>query len=114
MAAYSIAMKSSLKGRREFARVARKGRSFSHPLLVVKVLPNGELRNRYGLVVRKKVGNAVVRNKVKRRLREIIRGARLQEGWDIMIIARLPASLSDYQEVKSALEGILSRAGLKI
>jgi len=114
VATYSIAMKGSLKGRREFARVARKGRAFSHPLLVVKILPNGELRNRYGLVVGKKVGNAVVRNKVKRRLREIIRGARLQGGWDIMIIARGTTSLSDYQKLKSALEGILSRAGLKI
>jgi ribonuclease P protein component len=107
-------MKGSLKGSREFARLARKGRALSHTLLTVKVLPNGRSRNRCGLVVSKKVGNAVVRNKVKRRLREIIRAIPLKQGWDIMIIARSATSSSNYQELKAALEDILSRAGLRL
>ncbi len=57
-------------------------------MLVLKAAPNGLEGNRYGFSVGRRVGIAVVRNRVKRRLREVARLARVKAGWDMVFIAR--------------------------
>jgi len=81
-------------------------------LLVIRVLPNGMDRSRFGFVVSKRIGGAVVRNKVKRRLREAVRLAPVKAGWDAIFIARRGVELADYQQLKQATENLLRRARL--
>ena len=80
----------SLKNNFEFRRLYNKGKSAASPLLVVYCRRNGRPCNRLGITVSKKVGKAVHRNKLRRRLREAYRlsEARLVRGWDIVVVAR--------------------------
>ena len=63
----------TVKENYEFRRIYAKGRSGVSPYLVVYVRPNRRGRNRIGVTVSTKLGHAVVRNRVRRRLREIFR-----------------------------------------
>ena len=96
----------------EFQRVLRRGRAWADDLLVVKALPNDLGRTRFGFVVGRGVGKAVVRNRTKRRLREIARRAPVEQGWDVVVIARRGAGGVDYWTLKDSLEGLLRRAHL--
>ncbi len=62
-----------LRRRADFGSVYERGRILNDPLLVLRVSPNELSHNRYGFVVSKRVGGAVVRNRVRRRLQEIVR-----------------------------------------
>jgi ribonuclease P protein component len=99
-----------LTKRRDFAAVYRKGRALAHPLVVLRLLPNQLPYSRYGFVVSKTVGKAVVRNRVRRRLREGIRTLLVEPGWDIVVIARPKAAAADFHTLRRATAGLLSRA----
>lgn len=58
------------------------------------------------------MGKAVVRNKVKRRLREIIRLATIKPGWDIVLIARSKSSIAKYINMQEDVLNLLKRAGI--
>lgn len=94
----------------QYALVYGKGSSLASPLLVVKILRNSLPLSRYGFSVSKKVGNAVMRNRIKRWLREILRETNLIAGHDIIFIVRPAASATDYRELKKAVEQLLNRA----
>ena len=96
----------------QYALVYNKGSSWISDLVVMKALPNGLTFSRYGFSVSRRVGEAVVRNRVKRRLREILRSAPLEPGWDIMFIARPRAASASFASVEKSVHGLLSRAGL--
>lgn len=96
----------------QFALVYNKGNSWTSGLLVMKVLPNGIGLSRYGFSVSKRIGKAVVRNKVKRLLREIVRQTPIKPGWDIIFIARQLAATADYTNLEKAAKGLLSQAHL--
>jgi ribonuclease P protein component len=98
----------------DFARVRRQGRSWSHVLLVLLAARNGLAYTRFGFVVSKRVGMAVVRNRVRRLMREAAR-ARLDQiasGWDIVLIARSPIVQADLNRIGEALDSLLQKAGL--
>lgn len=82
--------------------------------MVVRAAPNGLDITRYGFAVSRRVGNAVVRNRVKRRLREVMRQAALLTGWDIVVIARNPAALADYNSLKRTVGELLTKARLTV
>lgn len=101
--------------RGQFQRVRSQGRSWSHPLLVLLAVENDLPYSRVGFLVSKRIGKAVVRNRVKRLMREAMR-LRLYEiasGWDIVLIARSPIVQADFWRIGEALDSLLQRAGLK-
>jgi ribonuclease P protein component len=85
----SVKGKQNLTRKADFEAVYERGRSWVGREIVVRVLPNGLETTRYGFAVSRRVGKAVVRNRVKRRLREIVRQTPLRTGWDIVVIARV-------------------------
>jgi ribonuclease P protein component len=83
----------------DFRRIARLGKKSVYPAFTMQALQRGEGPLRLGLTVSRKVGNAVVRNRVKRRLRETVRlsgAADSLAGWDIVLIGRTEAARQDF------------------
>ena len=96
----------------EFQRVRAMRRSWGHPLLVLYVAPNDGEATRLGISVGKRVGKAVVRNGVKRRVREAVRSrlSDLAPGHDLVFIARAPAAEASWPDLRAATEDLLRRA----
>ena len=88
----------TLKENYEFRRLYQKGASAVSPVMVLYCRKNRLGHNRLGLVSSTKLGHAVVRNKVRRRLREIYRlhEDRFVPGYDIVVVARVRAVHSSY------------------
>ena len=101
-----------LTKKKQYEAVYHNGNYRAGKELVIRVLPNGLDISRYGITVSRHVGKAVVRNKIKRRFREILRQTQLQPGFDMVIIARASAAGADYSEMKKTTEDLLFRAGL--
>jgi len=107
---------TTLKTRAEFVRV-KGGASWSTPALVVEARPRprtvgGNPAPRVGFTVSKKIGNAVVRNRVRRRLRAAVTASQvgqLHPGYDYVVIARARAADCTYWELKAELEQALQR-----
>jgi ribonuclease P protein component len=99
---------------KQYEAVYHNGKYQAGKELVFRILPNGLDISRYGIVVSRNVGKAVVRNKVKRRLREILRKITLRPGFDVVVIARASASEAKYSEMKKTAEDISLRAGLLV
>lgn len=95
---------TTLKKNYEFRRVYNKGKSGVSPVLVVYARPNRGERNRLGVTVSVKLGKAVVRNRVRRRLREIFRLSQpeMKQGYDIVLVARARAAAAPYPELLRA------------
>jgi ribonuclease P protein component len=99
---------------RQFQEVRRRGRSWSHPLLVLLASGNNLPYSRFGFLVGKRIGKAVMRNRVKRWMREAMRSqlADVLPGWDVVLIARAPIVRADLSNIKQALDSLLRQAGL--
>jgi len=74
----------------QFRKLYQKGTSHVSPSVVVYAKRNGLSHNRVGITVSKKIGKAVVRNRAKRRLREVFRTniPKLKNGFDFVLVAR--------------------------
>ncbi len=101
-----------LRRRKDFDNVFRGGRVWSNNLLVLRSLATDLPNNRFGFVTSKRVGNAVVRNRVRRRLKEALRQLPLETAWDIVVSAKTPAAKADYHELNRAVVNLLARAGI--
>lgn len=98
----------------DFTALQADNRSRVHPLLVVRYRRNQLERTRYGISTGRRIGPAVVRNRVRRRLRTILRGLdeRIDRGWDVLLVARPAAGAASQAEVGAALERLLRSSGL--
>ena len=103
----------TLKKTPQFDRVYRRGKSQGNKQLVMYVLPTKRRKTYYGIVISKKVGNAVTRNKLRRQLKEIIRlRGPLSGGQDIIILVRQTEDTLDYPVLAKSVEHLLKRHGL--
>lgn len=98
----------------DFQRVRARRQAWAHPLLVLHVAPNAGGPTRVGFVVGRRIGKAVVRNRVKRRLREAVRAryAALPAGFDLVWTARPPIAAADFAAIAAAVDQVLRRARL--
>ena len=87
---------------------------FADPYLVLYARRNREGINRVGITVSKKLGHAVVRNRTRRRLREIYRlnEARFQPGWDIVVVARTRAVEAPFEKLTASYLALAAKAGV--
>ena len=100
----------------DFQRVRRNGKSNASALMVLAFLRNELDYSRFGFVVSKRLGRAVQRNRIKRRLREAtrLRTAQIRPGFDLVFIARQPINQASYSEIERFLEQLLKESGLLI
>ncbi|HEY7700698.1 MAG TPA: ribonuclease P protein component [Candidatus Limnocylindrales bacterium] len=98
----------------DFAAVQETGTTKSHPLLSARVLRTDLATTRFGISTGRKLGGAVIRNRVRRRLREALRvmAPSFQPGWDVLIIARPAIVGADHDALVGALQRILLRGGV--
>ncbi len=103
-----------LRRNSDFRRVRQHGRSYASPLMVLAFLRNELDYSRFGFVVSKRLGKAVRRNKIKRRMREAVRLrlSRIKPGFDVVFIARQPTRQASYQDIEQALDVLLEKTGL--
>ncbi len=94
---------------------ATASRPWSHPLMVLYATPNGLEHSRVGVTTGKRIGNSVVRNRVRRRIREAIRVhyPDLRPGQDVVLIARAASVDADWPSIAAAVAMLLNRSDLR-
>lgn len=110
-----LPLKNRLKKDKDFQYLFDKGKTFSYRFLYFKIRQNSLDSTRFGFIVSKKVSNkAVIRNKIKRKLRAIIRGRidRIKRGFDIAIVVKPIFKMKDFGNIQGVVEFILERLGL--
>ncbi|MCL2125782.1 MAG: ribonuclease P protein component [Oscillospiraceae bacterium] len=96
---------TSLKKNHEFKRLYNKGKSAASQCAVVYCIRTGKTRKRLGITVSAKIGGAVQRNRIRRRLKEIYRlnEDKIKPGYDIVIVARTRSRYAEYKEIESSV-----------
>ena len=104
----------TIKQNSDFRRLYARGKSSANRFLVLYCRRNGRGVNRLGYTVSSKLGGAVVRNRVRRRLREIARlnAPGLKTGWDLVVVARTRAVSASYAELDAAFRDACAKLGL--
>ena len=99
---------------RDFAVLQREGTLRSHPLLHARFLRTDLEVTRFGLATGRKLGGAVTRNRVRRRLREALRmmAPSFQPGWDVLLICRPAVVTADHDALVGAVRRLLARGGV--
>ncbi len=104
----------SIKENRTFSYLYRRGKFISSDCLILYFRNNRFENNRLGITVTKKVGKAVIRNRVRRRIKEAYREIEriIPSSYDFVIVARSTAAEVDYNKILSALKYLFKKAGL--
>ncbi|MHB8484731.1 MAG: ribonuclease P protein component [Candidatus Acidiferrales bacterium] len=97
--------------RSEFEAVYREGRRRSSATFLIFLRANGLQRDRFGMSVKKALGNAVMRNRIRRRVREILRLHRKEilPGWDVVIHPSRSVATLEFTKLEAELLALLPR-----
>lgn len=101
-----------IKKKNDFEEIFKKGRGFKGGLLIFKIIKNNLGFNRFGFVVSQKVSKkAVIRNKARRRMSEVIRenAENIKKGFDMVLVALPGIEKKDYKEIKQEIETLLNK-----
>lgn len=111
---HPMAALDMLRSRLDFAALQSDSRSRIDPLLVLRYRRNGLDRNRYGISTGRRIGGAVVRNRIRRRLRHLLAavGPSVERGWDVLVIARPAAVTATHVQLGEALARLMRQAGI--
>ena len=103
-----------LKNSNDFRKLYRRGKTAAHPVIAVYCRGNGRRENRVGVAVSVKLGNAVWRNRVKRRLREVYRlhEDRFLPGQDVIFVGRKRTYDAKFSELESSMLKICGMLGM--
>jgi ribonuclease P protein component len=101
-----------LRRSRDFEAVMRHGRRMRTPMLHLAARQNELSYSRVGYAVSRRVGGAVVRNRVKRRLRAIVSGLPIRPGYDIVAVPQYSSAGASFQEIASATKSCATRLKL--
>jgi ribonuclease P protein component len=104
----------TLRRRADFEAIGRHGTARSTPLLVLRWMRTERGETRVGMSTPRTLGGAVQRNRVRRRLRELIRErlGRIGPGWDMLLIARPAAANASHAELGAAIDTLLRRSDI--
>ncbi|MBQ9493228.1 MAG: ribonuclease P protein component [Oscillibacter sp.] len=104
----------TLKKNHEFQRLYRRGASAVGGSLVIYCRKNRLSRNRVGLTASTKLGNAVQRNRARRRMREVYRlnADKLRPGWDLVLVARSRTLSAPWPELNATFFRLCKKLGL--
>ena len=105
-------MYKTIKKTIDFRSVHSLNYGYSTKFMRVKIKKNPEAITRVGYSVSKKIGSAVTRNLVKRRLKNIIGEFKLKDGWDIVIVARESIKNSSYNDLSEDLQRVCNKLEL--
>ena len=111
-----LAKPNRLRARRDFKTVYSRGRSVVHPMLVLYHRPSRQKECRIGFSISKKLGGAVERNRIKRRLREAVREnlVKLRPKRDVVFVGRSRLKDADYEAICAVVRELLKRADLVV
>ncbi len=104
-----------LKKDSDFRKVYKYGKSFANRHLVMYILENKLESSRVGISVSKKIGNAINRNKVRRRIKESYRlniDENVKNGYDIVFIARIGIKEAQYKDIEKSMLNIVKKANI--
>lgn len=107
--------KYRLKRKNEFSYIFKRGKTIANQYLVLYYAPaKQENENRVGFAVSKKIGNAVIRNRIKRRMREAIRPSLpyIIAGYDLIFIARIKIKGISFKDVEKNMYTLINKVGL--
>ena len=110
-----LPLNNRLKKTKEISRVFKEGRSFKEGFLILKTAKNNLNKSRFGFIVSQKVSKkAVVRNKIKRRMRAIIvkKFQTIKPATDNLLIALPGLEKKDFSSIEEALNKLIEKANL--
>ncbi len=98
----------------DFKHVYERGKNISNRIMALVTLPNGLEVNRLGITVSKKIGNSVVRSRVKRLIKEAYRlnELKMKTSFDYVFVARLPINGCNFWQIQESLLGLVQRQKL--
>ena len=104
----------SIKLNRDFRFLYKRGKSAVSPVLAIYAKKTKNTSNRIGITVSTKVGKAVVRNRVRRRIREAYRinEGRFIDGCDVVIVARVRAASASFNDIEKNLLRLAASLGI--